>query len=275
MFDKTKRKQHIQKWNAYSIGMPIVWPCMFVCVWILNLVKFFTLFFSSFIFASYSLFFILSPSPMCHNFLAILVNLPFHQFFKRCQVRFTYLYSCTLNNWKEYQSENVQCVQARKFHSFKCVLYEIMPNEERKKRQKDTKIPINWSHCMCANAWLAIFHSPFALCVHTKYYIACNAKQWHTNRTTTNWREHLLGIINSVAYIFFLFFFVCGPNRVEKMLSHFTLLLFYFFCAAFFFPLSLSICVCMLLPPIRIAIFSSFISIRFVCHLSSRAHLTQ
>lgn len=245
MFDKTKRKQHIQKWNAYSIGMPIVWPCMFVCVWILNLVKFFTLFFSSFIFASYSLFFILSPSPMCHNFLAILVNLPFHQFFKRCQVRFTYLYSCTLNNWKEYQSENVQCVQAGKFHSFKCVLYEIMPNEERKKRQKDTKIPINWSHCMCANAWLAIFHSPFALCVHTKYYIACNAKQWHTNRTTTNWREHLLGIINSVAYIFFLFF-LCAVRIGWKKCYRISLCFYFTFSvllSSFLSPYQF-VCVC-------------------------------
>lgn len=57
------------------------------------------------------------------------------------------------------------------------------------------------------------------VCIHN--FIACNAKQWHTNRYHNELereREHLLGIINSITFFFLVWFFVVGggPNWVEN-----------------------------------------------------------
>lgn len=169
-----------------------------------------------------------------------------------------------------------------------------MQNVEQK--TKDIKIPINWSHefhfvYLCVSLCVRVcamyyLNRPFLFLilsqshsVHTiqNHHIACNAKQ--SNDTTQSAHqnqlereEHLPGIIiNSVAYFFLRSLFFCGPNRVEKMLSHFTLPFYFILCCFLFLSLSF-VCPSVLLR------FSSFISIRYSFSFAiflPFAHLTQ
>lgn len=101
MFDKTKQKnahKFPRLWNANRLAVCAIFCCE-QCLWILSLDQFFTLLFLSSsvsilvfyllylsIYVSISLF----CFAICRNFLAILFNLPLHEYFKHCQVQFVF-----------------------------------------------------------------------------------------------------------------------------------------------------------------------------------------